>query len=226
MKAKKSAIPTLTRLPFAAGEAVDAYALGKADCKYLDDREKTIEAGRVTFLEVGRALIEIRDYKDGLLYRRYGGWDQYCKERWEFGRSYAYRLIGAAEVVAQLSPRGDNGEFGVPSSEKQIRVLRLLERPEDMRKAWREASKVAGTRKVTAALVSQSVRKMIAGGAKRRTAERTEKSTTPRRVTIEIRHIKEIRVQLAKIREAATGTKAAGKITDAVEQIEALLPEQ
>jgi len=46
-------------------EQVDNYDLGKEDRKYLEAREKTIEAGRATFLEVGRALIESRFTRNG-----------------------------------------------------------------------------------------------------------------------------------------------------------------
>ena len=223
--AKKLSPPSLPASPFAAAEVVDGDNLGMEDRKFLLEREKTIETGRATFLEVGKALIEIRDYKDELLYKRYGGWEQYCKERWDFGLSYAYRLVGAAEVAAQLSPRGESLDGRAPTSEKQLRDLYRLAKPEDMRKAWKEASQEAGEREVTAGLVSKAVRNLIKADAKPRTAARISTKMKPTRVQMEIKHLGTIRVQLDVIRSAAAGTKAAGKIEDATRKIEALLPE-
>jgi hypothetical protein len=33
--------------------------------------------------------------------------EEYCDERWHFGKAYAYRLFQAAEVIENLSPIGD-----------------------------------------------------------------------------------------------------------------------
>lgn len=66
----------------------------------LEQCEKAIERGLNTFVEVGRALTEIRDAK---LYRiGFKTFEAYCKERWEIDRSRAYQLIGQANVVAAI----------------------------------------------------------------------------------------------------------------------------
>lgn len=220
----QSVVPQLSGSPFATPEVVDDGGLSAEDSSFLKKREQIIEAGRATFLEVGRALIEIRNYKGGTLCKRYGGWENYCKERWEFGISYAYRLVGAAEVVAQISPRGESAGGLVPTSEKQIRALRLLARPEDIRRAWTEANQEAGEHGVTSGLVAKAVRKLIKAGAPPRTAERAPK-TRPKRMPMEMKNIKAIRVELATIRTAAAGTKVAGKIDAAIKKIEAWLSE-
>jgi len=223
MKPKpKAEIPKLSVSPFAPVEVVDR-GLSADDKSFLKKREQTIEAGRATFLEVGRALIEIREYKGGLLCKRYGGWENYCKERWEFGLSYAYRLVGAAEVVAQLSPRGENAGEPIPTSEKQIRALGLLAQPEDRRRAWTEATREGADSGVTSAVVSKVVRKLIKAGAEPRSAPRTPEKTKPKRFLLEVEQIKTIRDELSAIRKAAAGSKAAGKIEAAIEKIEALL---
>lgn len=67
----KSVIPKLAVSPFAAAEVIDDQSLSAEDQSFLAKREKMIEAGRKTFLEVGSALLEIRDYRGGLLYKRF-----------------------------------------------------------------------------------------------------------------------------------------------------------
>ena len=50
----------------------------------LAELETVIESGIRTFVDVGRALLEIRDSR---LYREsYPTFDEYCRERWGFGR--------------------------------------------------------------------------------------------------------------------------------------------
>jgi hypothetical protein len=116
--------------------------LSGPDDAYLREREGIIEEGRETFLAVGRALLEIREYRSGALFKEtYGSFEAYIREGWEFGRAYAYRLMNAAEVVEQLSPRGDTSATAQPTSEKQIRALTLLEDPVDRRRAWDNAER-------------------------------------------------------------------------------------
>ena len=94
-KTAATAIPTLAASPFVPVEVVDHENLSAADHEFLGKQEKVIEAGQKTFLEVGTALMKIRDYKNGLLCQRYGTFEAYCQERWEFGRAYGHRLISA-----------------------------------------------------------------------------------------------------------------------------------
>lgn len=80
--------------------------------------EAVIERGLGSFLEVGAALIAIRDGK--LYLATHSTFEAYCSARWQLSRPHAYRLIGAAETVAALSPMGD---IPVPTSERQAREL-------------------------------------------------------------------------------------------------------
>lgn len=78
--------------------------------------ESLIETGRSTFLEVGAALLEIRDRR---LYRvEHDTFAAYCRKRWGFGKSQAYRLIQAA-VESEMSPMGDK-----PKTEREARKRR------------------------------------------------------------------------------------------------------
>jgi hypothetical protein len=59
--------------------------------------EKTIAAGQKTFVEVGIALAEIRDAK---LYKSdFDTFEAYCRQKWQWDKSYCTRLINAAAVT-------------------------------------------------------------------------------------------------------------------------------
>ena len=114
------------------------HDLHPAERERLAELEQTIARGLVQFLEVGLALIEIRDAR---LYREHHGtFEAYCRERWGFRRAHAYRLIQSARVAQTLSPMGDNA----PGSERQARELvPLLAHPYELRQAWQEATAAA-----------------------------------------------------------------------------------
>lgn len=124
--------------------------------------EATIERGMQTFVEVGLALMEIRD---GRLYRaEYGTFEEYCRDRWGISRPRAYQLIDAAVVTTELSTIVDT----LPATESQARPLAALE-PEQQREAWERAVETAPNGKVTAAHVQTVVDEM----------RRTEDSEAP-----------------------------------------------
>ena len=107
--------------------------LAPVEQKRLAELEDVIERGIETFVEVGRALREVRDAK---LYRAsYDSFEAYCRERWGFSRQHAYRQIEAANVVEILSPTGDT-----PPSERQARELVPLVREDEAQavEVWRE----------------------------------------------------------------------------------------
>lgn len=105
--------------------------LSTIEADELARHEAVIKRGLTSFLEVGNALLAIRD---GRLYRaEFGTFEDYCRERWGISRSRAYRLIDASEVAEDLSPMGDK-----PDSERQVRPLKALPR-EDRAEAFAEA---------------------------------------------------------------------------------------
>src|SRR6266481_5319100 len=70
--------------------------LSPAEQRELFECEAVVRRGWQTFLEVGKALARIRDRK---LYRaEYDTFDAYCRSKWQYAKSHAYRLIAAAEV--------------------------------------------------------------------------------------------------------------------------------
>jgi hypothetical protein len=66
----------------------------------LKECETTIKAGQQTFVEVGKALLAIRD---GKLYReKYSTFEFYCETKWQWGRNYANKLIAGVQAVSSL----------------------------------------------------------------------------------------------------------------------------
>lgn len=123
------------------------------DRSLLDEREAIIEGGLKTFVEVGEALLYIRD---NALYQTAAGFktfELYCKDRWQMNRNHAYRMMDAAKAVSNLSPIGD-----IPKTESQARPLTKLETPEQQQEAWQvavEASNGKPTAKHVEAAVEQ-----------------------------------------------------------------------
>ncbi len=98
-----------------------------ATLRTLAQLEAIIERGLQTYIEVGEALLEIRD---GRLYRQsgYGAFEAYCRERWGWSRRYANYQIQAAKVAVNLGTI-------VPKNEAQARELAALTSEEQCRLA-------------------------------------------------------------------------------------------
>ncbi|MFA6271403.1 MAG: MT-A70 family methyltransferase [Candidatus Paceibacterota bacterium] len=142
-------------------EITDSELTRLAEC------EAVIERGLKTFVDVGNALLEIRDSR---LYRaEFGTFEDYCKERWGMKRAHAYRMIEAAQVVETLSPMGDI----LPTSERQARPLTVLE-PEQQREAWQYVVNNAPPTGITAAQVLEAAKIIQAEKREAKRAERVE----------------------------------------------------
>jgi phage N-6-adenine-methyltransferase len=125
------------------------------ECDRLTALEQTIERGLQTFVDVGTALLEIRDTR---LYRQGSKtFEDYCRERWGMQRHYANRLISAAEVTVNLVPMGTI----LPTSERQVRPLTALD-VDLQREAWQRAIDTAPNGKITAAHVASVVDSLTA----------------------------------------------------------------
>lgn len=140
------------------------FSLGATECDALDANEAVIRRGLNTFLEVGRALINIRDRR---LYRGgYLNFEDYVEKRWQMSVRHAHRMCDAAEIVQNLLPAGEpppgasnqllTAEAPLPTKESQARPLKGLE-PEQQRQVWHEAVKsVEPGDEVTATDVKQA----------------------------------------------------------------------
>jgi hypothetical protein len=99
----------------------------------FNELEQVISIGLGTFVQVGAALLEIRDSR---LYRgTHGTFEEYCQDRWDIARNYANKLIAAASVVLNLGTNSTQ-----PTHESQVRPLTSLD-PQQQREAWAEPTK-------------------------------------------------------------------------------------
>lgn len=118
-----------------------SLSLTNSEKERLSELEETVERGLETFVEVGRALMEIRDQR---LYRAdYDTFEAYCRERWGHQVDWAYKQIRASRVVENVShgidrPPVDDEDIRtlkptrpLPTSERVARPLTKL--PEDER---------------------------------------------------------------------------------------------
>jgi hypothetical protein len=111
-----------------------ASLIGKTGVSQLAQCEEIIERGLDSFIEVGNALLQIRE---GRLYREdYDDFETYCQERWEMCGRRAHQLIESAKVIANISSTEQIVQF--PRSESQVRPLTSLPLP-IQRVAWTEA---------------------------------------------------------------------------------------
>ncbi len=107
--------------------------------------EVVIRKGLQSFVEVGRALLQIR--KEKYYQAQYDTFTEYCRARWNLGTSRVYQLINATYVMDNLStPSEDTAEVSseevphyeslFPQIESQVRPLSRLT-PEQQIEAWK-----------------------------------------------------------------------------------------
>jgi hypothetical protein len=117
----------------------------------LADCEETIERGRVVFLEVGQALLTIRDRR---LYREtHPTFEAYCRDRWRITASAAYQKIDVARVSTVVEI----------SNARQARELApLLREPDRLRRVYDRAAEQAGGQPTAQQLRAERVRVQFA----------------------------------------------------------------
>jgi hypothetical protein len=147
------------------------------ESKRLIALEGVITKGLNSFIEVGEALLEIRDSR---LYRiEHGTFEEYCRDKWKMSRRQANRLVGGATVVNNLGPIGPKTEkfmdvlaragihhnndatWPSPKTEGQVRPLTRLpanQQPE----AWAKALEAADGNQPTAKQVEAAVVELLA----------------------------------------------------------------
>lgn len=118
-------------------------ALAKTEAALLAECEDVIERGLESFIEVGNALLRIRE---GNLYRaQFDNFPLYCQLRWGMNKSHAYRMIDAAEVAknlgSELVPKLGTLNPATPK-EGTLRPLVALPAPKQ-REAWAAAVETA-----------------------------------------------------------------------------------
>jgi hypothetical protein len=129
----------------------NANITAATDAQRLATLEAIIQNGLRTFIEVGNALLEIRDER---LYREQGfkTFEDYCQKRWGWGRNYANKQIIAAEVIQNL---GTN----VPKPKNEAQARELARLPVEQQ---REIAATIDFSTATAAEIRQQVRGLTA----------------------------------------------------------------
>ncbi len=136
---------------------MDRQTLSPLESQDLARLEGIIERGFSTFVEVGSALLNIRDNR---LYRgTHPRFEEYCQERWGWTRSYANRCIAAASAVSNLGiimePIGSNN-----MTEGGIRPIASLP-PEEQAAAWKVAKENGVNGKPTSASIKQAAKGVL-----------------------------------------------------------------
>lgn len=143
-----------------AAEKQGTPALTPGERKEWQRALKVIEKGWQAFVEVGTALMEIRESR---LYREeYDSWEAFCHDMLGISKTEANRQITDAKVVSDLqAPIGATaaGELPPPKVRSHVRALAQLKSAEQRHEAWRQAQEQAATAgdPVTAKLVQESV---------------------------------------------------------------------
>jgi hypothetical protein len=154
-RAPAGELPTLRRDALAAAPDSQSRALSRAECRQRNECETIISKGWDTFIEVGHALVTIRDRR---LYRdQYARFEDYCREKWDYSRTHANRLVNAATIAAVLAPIGAKVK-----SESQLRPLLALS-PQIIPAAWKRAEELAAGSPVTAKIVRRAVEDFKSG---------------------------------------------------------------
>lgn len=142
-------------------EIVPAGTAALEHRRSLEELEAVIERGLGTFIEVGLAIIEIRE---GHRYRErgYQTFEDYSAEYLEMAWQRAYQYCDAARVWGTLSKKLETGA-PLPARDSHARaLLPLKDDPERLAAAWRAALATAtnGTR-LTAAHISEVVERHL-----------------------------------------------------------------
>lgn len=96
-------------------------ALTVTEKTQLDALEQVIERGRATFIEVGNALLKIRDSR---LYRaEFETFEDYCQARWGWTHRHANQLIAASNVVSLLQDGKSISQ--IPTATQAIHLAKL-----------------------------------------------------------------------------------------------------
>jgi hypothetical protein len=115
-------------------------ALTQSEAERLAELESAIERGKMTFIEVGNALAEIRNRR---LYRRdWPTFEAYCVFHWGWSRQRSYQLIEAAAVV-KLLPDAMSTIVDAESQARELAKVAEEDREKVMQEVIRRGSVTA-----------------------------------------------------------------------------------
>jgi hypothetical protein len=107
----------------------------------LRECERAIERAAVAYAQAGTALALIRD--QDLFKDTHSSFEDYCRDRWGWGKSQVYRQIDAAKVYETLAERAETSPIGdgfhPPRNEATARELvPLRSKPAQLTKVWQK----------------------------------------------------------------------------------------
>lgn len=106
--------------------------LTSSEANRLGQLEAVIEKGWKGFVEVGSALMEIKQKR---LYKEsFETFEKYCDDRWAMSSDFAYKLMRAVEVSNDIGGQGKN--------EHQLRPLSSVPK-EERQEVWDDAKEIA-----------------------------------------------------------------------------------
>jgi hypothetical protein len=135
---------------------IETITLSAEQRARLHELERVVERNLASFLEAGRALLEIRDSG---FYKQYGTFEQYLVRRWGISTSRGKELMRSTLVAENLltGPAAPGGDAPLPQdlSEQTMRPLSKLS-AELQCATWNLATRI--TEKPTHTVVSRLVR--------------------------------------------------------------------
>ena len=135
--------------------------LTQEETTQLAEAVETVRQGMGTFLEVGRALMRIRDLR---LYRNLAPtFEVFCSKVLGLSKQHCYNYIACSDVFGMLESRP---EFAgrLPQNEAQTRPLRSLDQ-ETAIDVWTEVVAQSSDGPITAALVRAVAKKRLPSSA-------------------------------------------------------------
>ncbi len=139
----------------------------------LSDCENVIDRGKRAFIEVGQALMEIRDRR-GYELAGFATFEQYCREKWGWTLKTAINYIGAMQVAEKiLLPQGSNLEL------TQASELARLVAPSNNGDRRKKEIDIEAVKEVAASIdFSQATVKDVARAVDIKLAERRNSTVT------------------------------------------------
>jgi protein gp37 len=187
--------------------------LTKSEKEELESLEVIVSSGLKSFWEAGKALRKIRDR--GLYRDTHKTFEDYCHDKWEMSRAEAYRQIGAASVIEDIST---SSPTILPTTISQTRPLLKLKTAEERRSAWGEVTKTPG-RAITAEVVKDAVESIRKPAGKRK----TKAAPKPAKAAAPTYPVREKFKKLTDDLEAAANSANLKKITELLPKLKALL---
>ena len=131
----------------------ELQVLSKDEQNELKQCEQVIAEGLQTFINVGRALLKIKEDK---LYRsEFSSFEKYCKVRFGYTGNYCRRLIQASIIVQSLPQSVPTGTL----SERSIRPATVLKN--DSEKAKAIGAAITEAEAENRAVTSKDVQKQV-----------------------------------------------------------------